>query len=92
MIEYREATSKDFNSIAQLSAQSFGKYPYFDCAFHHAFKTDAAYSSYMEKLHRINIKANAPQKSALWAFKMVKSSRRPCFKIPPKRRRMQRIM
>lgn len=61
MIEYREATSKDFNSIAQLSAQSFGKYPYFDCAFHHAFKTDAAYSSYMEKLHRINIKANAPQ-------------------------------
>ena len=77
MIEYREATSKDFNSIAQLSAQSFGKYPYFDCAFHHAFKTDAAYSSYMEKLHRINIKANAPQNKCFVGIQDGKSSRRP---------------
>lgn len=58
MIIYREATPKDFNRIAQLSALSFGNYPYFDFAFRHAFKDDEAYIAYMEKLHRIHIKAN----------------------------------
>lgn len=59
MINYREATNKDFNRIAQLSAQSFGNYPYFSCPFRNAFKNDEAYSAYMEKLHRVNIKANS---------------------------------
>lgn len=61
MIHYREATQKDFNRIAQLSAQSFRNYPYFDCVFRNAFRTESSYSSYMEKLHRINIKANVQQ-------------------------------
>lgn len=61
MIDYREATPRDFSRIAQLSAQSFGNYPYFDCAFRNAFKDDNSYSAYMEKLHRVNIKANAAQ-------------------------------
>lgn len=61
MIHYREATQKDFNRIAQLSAQSFRNYPYFDCMFRNAFRTESSYSSYMEKLHRINIKANVQQ-------------------------------
>lgn len=59
MIDYREATNKDFNRIAQLSAQSFANYPYFDCVFRDIFKSNQAYGSYMEKLHRVNIKANA---------------------------------
>ena len=46
MIDYREAGTKDFNRIAQLSAKSFGHY---------------RYNTYMEKLHRVNIKANAQQ-------------------------------
>ena len=61
MIDYREANAKDFNRIAKLSAQSFENYPYFDCTFRHAFKDDDSYSAYMEKLHRVNIKANAAQ-------------------------------
>ena len=61
MIDYREANVKDFNRIAKLSAQSFENYPYFDCTFRHAFKDDDSYSAYMEKLHRVNIKANAAQ-------------------------------
>ena len=61
MIDYREAGTKDFNRIAQLSAKSFGHYPYFDCAFHNAFKNEESYNTYMEKLHRVNIKANAQQ-------------------------------
>ena len=61
MIDYREANSKDFDRIAHLSAQSFGNYPYFTCVFRNAFKNEDAYKAYMEKLHRINIKANAQQ-------------------------------
>ena len=61
MIDYREAGTKDFNRIAQLSAKSFGHYPYFDCAFRNAFKNEESYNTYMEKLHRVNIKANAQQ-------------------------------
>lgn len=61
MIVYREAAPKDFNRIAQLSAQSFGNYPYFDFAFRHAFKDNASYIAYMEKLHRVHIKANVRQ-------------------------------
>lgn len=61
MIDYREANPGDFSRIAQLSAESFGNYPYFDCVFRRAFKDDDSYSAYMERLHRVNIKANAPQ-------------------------------
>lgn len=61
MIVYREATPKDINRIAQLSAQSFGNYPYFNFAFRHVFKDDGSYIAYMEKLHRIHIKANVQQ-------------------------------
>ncbi len=61
MIVYREATPKDYDRIAQLSAQSFENYPYFDCVFRDAFKNDGAYNAYMEKLHRVNIKANSKQ-------------------------------
>ena len=38
MIDYREAGTKDFNRSAQLSAKSFGHYPYFDCDFNNSFK------------------------------------------------------
>lgn len=61
MIDYREAETRDFNHIARLSARSFGNYPYFECAFRNAFKNDDTYTAYMEKLHRINIKANVQQ-------------------------------
>ena len=61
MIDHREADKKDFGRIAKLSAQSFGDYPYFDCVFRDAFKSDGTYNAYMEKLHRVNIKANAKE-------------------------------
>lgn len=69
MIDYREATAKDFHRIAQLSAQSFGNYPYFHSAFRHAFKNDNAYITYMEKLHRVHIKANASQNKCFVGMK-----------------------
>ena len=69
MIVYREATPKDYNRIAQLSALSFRNYPYFDFAFRNAFKDDDAYIAYMEKLHRIHIKANLPQNKCFVGLK-----------------------
>lgn len=69
MIDYREATDKDFHRIAQLSVQSFGNYPYFHSAFRHAFKNDNAYITYMEKLHRVHIKANASQNKCFVGMK-----------------------
>lgn len=69
MITYREANSKDFNRIAQLSAHSFGNYPYFDCAFRHLFKNNDSYITYMEKLHRVHIKANTQQNKCFVGIK-----------------------
>lgn len=69
MITYREANSKDFNRIAQLSAHSFGNYPYFDCAFRHSFKNNDSYITYMEKLHRVHIKANTQQNKCFVGIK-----------------------
>ena len=57
-IHYREATKKEINTIAKLAAQSFCNYPFFRFAFRDSFKSERAYLAYMEKLHRIHIKAN----------------------------------
>ncbi len=61
MISYREATPGDIDGIARLSAKSFGHYPYFDFVFRRAFKDDSSYINYMEKLHRVHIKAYVPE-------------------------------
>ena len=69
MISYREANAKDFNRIAQLSAKSFGNYPYFYSIFRSSFKNEGAYGAYMEKLHYVNIKANAQQNKCFVGMK-----------------------
>lgn len=58
MITYREATKEEISYIAKLSTVSFGNYPFFDFTFQSAFKQTEAYFAYLEKLHRIHIRAN----------------------------------
>lgn len=58
MITYREATKKEIAQIARLATVSFGNYPFFDFAFLSAFKRESDYFAYLEKLHRIHIRAN----------------------------------
>ena len=58
MIVYREAKKEEIPYIAKLSTVSFGNYPFFDFVFQDAFKQQKEYFSYMEKLHRIHIRAN----------------------------------
>lgn len=61
MITYREATKEEIPYIAKLSTKSFGNYPFFDFVFADAFKHPQDYFSYLEKLHRIHIRANMKQ-------------------------------
>ena len=58
MITYREATKKEIAQIARLATVSFGNYPFFDFAFLKGFKQNSDYFAYLEKLHRIHIRAN----------------------------------
>ena len=61
MITYREATKEEIPYIAKLSTVSFGNYPFFDFVFLDAFKKPEEYFLYLEKLHRIHIRANMKQ-------------------------------
>ena len=58
MITYREAEKEEISYIAKLSTVSFGNYPFFDFTFLRAFKRPEEYFAYLEKLHRIHIRAN----------------------------------
>lgn len=61
MITYREAAKEEIPYIAKLSTVSFGNYPFFDFVFLDAFKKPEEYFLYLEKLHRIHIRANMKQ-------------------------------
>lgn len=58
MTIYREATRKEIPYIAKLSTEAFGHYPFFDFALQAAFKRQEAYFAYLERLHRVHIRAN----------------------------------
>ncbi len=58
MITYREAKIEEIPYIAKLSTLSFRYYPFFDFIFLNSFKKREEYFSYLEKLHRIHIRAN----------------------------------
>lgn len=58
MIIYREATEEEIGALARLSTEAFGNYPFFDFVFLSAFKSREAYFAYMDKLHRVHIRAN----------------------------------
>ncbi len=58
MLTYREARAEEVPYLAKLSRASFGNYPFFDFALLRAFKQPEAYFTYLEKLHRVHIRAN----------------------------------
>lgn len=58
MITYREAKPEEIPYIARLTTRSFGNYPFFDFVFRSRFRQPKAYFAYLEKLHRIHIRAN----------------------------------
>lgn len=57
-MKYREARFDELDYIAKLSTVSFGNYPFFDFVFLDLFKKQEDYFKYLEKLHRIHLKAN----------------------------------
>lgn len=59
MITYREAKKGELCAVAKLTAETFGEYPMFDIAFRDCFRSERAYLKYMERLHRVNIRALA---------------------------------
>ena len=59
MIEYREAYSSELKEIAKMVAESFGEYPMYTLTFRDKFKTKEGFISYITKLNKVHISANA---------------------------------
>lgn len=59
MIEYREAYSSELKEIAKMVAVSFGEYPMYTLTFRDKFKTKEDFISYITKLNKVHISANA---------------------------------
>ena len=59
MIEYREAYKSELKEIAKMVAESFGEYPMYTLTFRDKFKTKEDFISYITKLNKVHISANA---------------------------------
>jgi len=59
MIEYREAYNNELKEIAKMVAKSFGEYPMYTLTFRDKFKTKEDFISYITKLNKVHISANA---------------------------------
>ena len=59
MIDYREAYSSELKEIAKMVAESFGEYPMYTLTFRDKFKNREDFISYITKLNKVHISANA---------------------------------
>ncbi len=59
MIKYREAYNKEIKEIAKMVAESFGEYPMYTLTFRDKFKTQEEFISYITKLNKVHMSANA---------------------------------
>lgn len=59
MIKYREVYNKEIKEIAKMVAESFGEYPMYTLTFRDKFKTQEEFISYITKLNKVHISANA---------------------------------
>ncbi len=59
MIKYRKAYNKEIKEIAKMVAESFGEYPMYTLTFREKFKTQEEFISYITKLNKVHIRANA---------------------------------
>lgn len=57
-MEYRHAREEELENISKLSAESFGKYPFYDIILRDGFDSDEDYLRFLRTVHLVHIRSN----------------------------------